>query len=188
MGYYSLKYGRSSEGYCRYDSRSEWLTRPWLVHYLSLLCKPRCQACRRLLTLKTNPRSGSPTLFWVWTWNGGGLNLVIFVPKPINNHINKKRSRRELSIDKVIHRDIFKNNQITLLPCVNNFVPKTEVSCYCATKSTWHRINRVSVQLAEPGLQDGHQAEYLAYARAHAKRYLFFSKCIPHSSHRITSI
>jgi len=28
-----------------------------------------------------------------------------------------KRFRRELTIDMVIHKRIFKNNQITLLPC-----------------------------------------------------------------------
>jgi len=36
-----------------------------------------------------------------------------------------KMSRRELSIDMVIHRDIFKNNQITLFPSFT-FIPKTE--------------------------------------------------------------
>jgi len=41
-----------------------------------------------------------------------------------------KWSRRELSIDAVIHRGIFKGNQMTLLPCFT-FVPKTGVSFYC---------------------------------------------------------
>jgi len=34
-----------------------------------------------------------------------------------------KRSRRELSIDMVIHKGIFKNNQITLFSCFT-FIPK----------------------------------------------------------------
>jgi len=38
-----------------------------------------------------------------------------------------KRSRRELSIDMVIHRGIFENNKITLFPCFT-FIPKTGVS------------------------------------------------------------
>jgi len=41
-----------------------------------------------------------------------------------------KTSRRDISIDMVIHRGIFKNNQITLFPCFT-FVPKTGVSFYC---------------------------------------------------------
>jgi len=35
-----------------------------------------------------------------------------------------KRSRRELFIDMVIRKGIFKNNQITLFPCFT-FIPKT---------------------------------------------------------------
>jgi len=43
-----------------------------------------------------------------------------------------KRSRRELSINMVIHRAIFKSNQITLFlrPCFT-FIPKTGVSFNC---------------------------------------------------------
>jgi len=37
-----------------------------------------------------------------------------------------KRSRRELSINMVINRFIFKNNQITLITCFT-FIPKTGV-------------------------------------------------------------
>jgi len=43
-----------------------------------------------------------------------------------------KRSRRELSIDVVIHQGIFKNNEITLFPCFALFTPKTGASFYCA--------------------------------------------------------
>jgi len=48
-----------------------------------------------------------------------------------------KRSRRELSIDVVVDRDIFQNNQITLLPCFTFIsktgmgLPKTGDSFYC---------------------------------------------------------
>jgi len=41
-----------------------------------------------------------------------------------------KRSRREFSVDMAVHRDIFKNNQITLFPCFAS-VPKTGLSFYC---------------------------------------------------------
>jgi len=41
--------------------------------------------------------------------------------------ISMKRSRRELSIDEVVHRSISKNNQITLFPYFT-FIPKTGVS------------------------------------------------------------
>jgi len=42
----------------------------------------------------------------------------------MNNHINEK-----VSIDMVVYRDIFENNQITLLPCFT-FIPKTGVGFY----------------------------------------------------------
>jgi len=45
-----------------------------------------------------------------------------------------KRSRRELSIDMVVHRDIFENNQITLFRCFT-VIPKSGVSFY-----SMHRI------------------------------------------------
>jgi len=41
-----------------------------------------------------------------------------------------KRSRRELSIDMVVHMGIFKNNQITFFHCFT-FIPKTGVSFNC---------------------------------------------------------
>jgi len=41
-----------------------------------------------------------------------------------------KRSRRELSIDVVVHRCILKHNQITLFPSFT-LIPKTGVSFYC---------------------------------------------------------
>jgi len=41
-----------------------------------------------------------------------------------------KRSRRELSIDKVIYRGIFKNNLVTVFPCFT-FILKTGVNFYC---------------------------------------------------------
>jgi len=43
-----------------------------------------------------------------------------------------KRSRQELSIDVVIRRGIFKNNQITLFTCFT-FIPVTGVSFYCVS-------------------------------------------------------
>jgi len=42
-----------------------------------------------------------------------------------------KTSRRELSIEMVIHRSIFKNNQITHFSCFT-FISTTGVSFYCA--------------------------------------------------------
>jgi len=46
-------------------------------------------------------------------------------------------SRRDLSIDMIVERFIFKNNQITLTPYFT-FLPKTdvelEVSFYCVVK------------------------------------------------------
>jgi len=46
----------------------------------------------------------------------------MFEDKTMNSHI--KRSRRELSIDMVIHIDIFQNNQFTIFPSFT-FIPKT---------------------------------------------------------------
>ena len=42
-----------------------------------------------------------------------------------------KKYRRELSIDMIIDRGIFKNNQISLSPCFP-FIPKTGASFYRA--------------------------------------------------------
>ena len=53
-----------------------------------------------------------------------------------------KWSRRELSIDTVM--DIFKNNQITLLPCFT-FIPKTGVSFYNKYRSI-RRLKRWEIQ------------------------------------------
>jgi len=41
-----------------------------------------------------------------------------------------KGSRRELSVDIVIHRGIFKNNHITLFLCFT-FISRTRVSFHC---------------------------------------------------------
>jgi len=41
-----------------------------------------------------------------------------------------KRSRRELSIDMVIHEGIFENNLLTLFPCFT-FIPQTGGSFHC---------------------------------------------------------
>jgi len=41
-----------------------------------------------------------------------------------------RRSRRELPTHMVIHRDLFKYNQITLFPCFI-FIPKVGVSFFC---------------------------------------------------------
>jgi len=48
--------------------------------------------------------------------------------------MSMKNSRRELSIDMVVLKDIFNNNQITLFPCFT-FIPKTVVSVYCVDGS-----------------------------------------------------
>jgi len=56
--------------------------------------------------------------------------IWLFLKKSRSTTISMKRSRRELSIDMVIHWGIFKINQIILLPCLT-FIPKTRVSFYC---------------------------------------------------------
>jgi len=55
--------------------------------------------------------------------SGRERNLVNFEYKPIDNHVNMQRSRRELSVDMVVHRGIFKNNHITLF-LFFTFMPK----------------------------------------------------------------
>jgi len=57
--------------------------------------------------------------------------LVIFEDKTIKDHINKKVSSRALHIDMVIHKSIFKTNQITVFPRFT-FILKTGASFYCA--------------------------------------------------------
>jgi len=55
--------------------------------------------------------------------------IWLFLERLINN-ISMKRSRRELSIDMIIHRVIFENTQITLFSCFT-FTHKTGDSFYC---------------------------------------------------------
>jgi len=43
-------------------------------------------------------------------------------------------SQRDLFIDMVVDRFIFKNNQITVYPCFI-FIPKTELSFYCVKQA-----------------------------------------------------
>jgi len=58
--------------------------------------------------------------------------MWLFLKIKPSTTISMKRSRRELSIDMVIHRGIFKNNQITLSRFT--FIPKTGVSFHCALR------------------------------------------------------
>jgi len=60
--------------------------------------------------------------------HGEKRNLIIFMIN-LSTTISMKRSRRELSIDVIIHKGIFNNNQITLFPCFA-FIPVTGVSFY----------------------------------------------------------
>jgi len=50
--------------------------------------------------------------------------IWLFLKINLSTTISMKRSRRELSIDMVIHRGIVKNNQITLFSCFT-VIPKT---------------------------------------------------------------
>jgi len=59
----------------------------------------------------------------------------LFFTINLSTSMSIKRSRRELSIDMIIQRGIFKNNQIKLFPCFTFIptsirVPKTGVSFY----------------------------------------------------------
>jgi len=59
--------------------------------------------------------SNSNTCFKSEGKTGEGHNLVIFENFPINKRIES--SRRDLSIDMVVHWFIFETNQITIMPC-----------------------------------------------------------------------
>jgi len=72
--------------------------------------------------------------------------ILLFLKINLSTVIETKRSRGELSIEKVIRIGIFKNNQFTLSPCFT-LIPKTGVSFYCVY---YHRKN---VPLQPPGLQ-----------------------------------
>ena len=54
---------------------------------------------------------------------GRERNLDIFGDTNISTIISTKRCRRERSVDVVMQRGIFENNQITLVPCFT-FIPK----------------------------------------------------------------
>ena len=70
-----------------------------------------------------------------------------------------KRSRRELSVNVVIHRFIFKNNQITPFPCLT-FIPKPGIGLpktgffFCASVSLSVRLlvlpRRYYVNILQP--------------------------------------
>jgi len=61
---------------------------------------------------------------------GKSVICLFFSDKPIYNHINEIVSSRALHWY-CFRMGIFKNNQITLVPCFT-FVPKTGFSFYCA--------------------------------------------------------
>jgi len=56
--------------------------------------------------------------------------IWLFFKISLSTNISMKRSHRELSIDIVIHRGIFKHNQITLFPRFT-IILKPGVSFYC---------------------------------------------------------
>jgi len=56
--------------------------------------------------------------------------IWLFLKINLSTTIAMNGSRRELSIDIIIHWGIFKNNPISLFPCFT-FIPKTGVSFYC---------------------------------------------------------
>jgi len=62
--------------------------------------------------------------------------IWLLFKKNLSTTILMKRSRRQLSTDMVIHSGIFKNNQITLLPCFT-FILKTGVSFYCVSQASF---------------------------------------------------
>jgi len=59
-----------------------------------------------------------------------------------------KMSRRELSIDMVIHRGIFKNNQITFFPCFT-FIPKAGLVFTVQGKSVIWLLKRINNYMNE---------------------------------------
>jgi len=52
--------------------------------------------------------------------------MMNFYLKKLITKTSMKRSRRELSINIVIDRSIFQNNQVTLSPCFT-FIPQTNI-------------------------------------------------------------
>ena len=58
--------------------------------------------------------------------------IWLFFKINLSTTISMKRSRRELSIDILIHRGIFKNNQITLF--LGIILPKTGASFSCVVR------------------------------------------------------
>jgi len=47
-----------------------------------------------------------------------GANVIgLFLKTNLSTAISMKRSRRELSIDMFIHKSIYKNDEITFIPC-----------------------------------------------------------------------
>ena len=60
-----------------------------------------------------------------------------------------KRSRRELSIDMVIHRGIFKNNQTTLLFRCFTFIHKTGTSFYCEPEAQRNEAQATQIEQNE---------------------------------------
>ena len=66
--------------------------------------------------MKTNPYVGSPIPVLAIKVRQGLSVILLFLKINLSTTISMERSRRELSIDMVIHRGIFKNNQITLFP------------------------------------------------------------------------
>jgi len=62
-----------------------------------------------------------------------------------------KRSRREFTINVVIHSFIFINNQITPFPCFT-FIPKTGIIFYCAESSKTRKKPWMKIALEKYGI------------------------------------
>jgi len=82
-------------------------------------------------TVKTIPCLGGPTPASGMEVKQGESVIWLFLKINLSTSISTKRSRRELSIDIVVHRGAFKNNQITLFSCFT-LIPETGVGFYCA--------------------------------------------------------
>jgi len=64
------------------------------------------------------------------TMKHGETSIWLFLKINLSTTISMERSRRELSIDVVIHKGILKNNQITLFPRFT-FIHKTGENFNC---------------------------------------------------------
>jgi len=117
--------------------------------------------------------------------------IGLFLKINLSTTLSMKTSRRELSIDMVIYRVIFKNNQTTLFPYFA-FTPKTGISFFLCTDRLLHcnftqLINLMTTPSPESPRLQRMGVRFPARKRGGGERGVFIDRLSATSAKRRTS-